>query len=383
MIYVRSGSQVHRLITLLSVVGDFPIQSLGLLGNERVYKVLVNKLNTKQDFQNPDTGEKISCRLLNVCGKGKWKSVRFFKGGIPILRWIGAEEYYLNAFAGHDIPGDQDHRDRFHRVGEAVAMCMNADIEIRAYLLPQLLQTGYSKNIPDEPSLYMAKDIKRIGQTELNKTCFSRMVGAIFAGRQCLAVYNTRDAAMKWSGLGEFKTQQNLKSIAGANAQINAVDSAVLLAESDSVALETLLEIGKNRRKDNRFDSIFRHIHAVPMNDYGVRLLRLFCVSDWKEKILDYLFDPSERSYNHGDFEYDAFIDGIYVYSFLDCDIARLQRFRSALSHQTGLTVEILCYPQQTSLLQAYIGRLASVKVIELAQIEEELGVKRRNLYDR
>ena len=53
------------------------------------------------------------------------------------------------------------------------------------------------------------------------------------------------------------------------------------------------------------------------------------------------------------------------------------------MSHQTGLTVEILCYPQQTSLLQAYIGRLASVKVIELAQIEEELGVKRRNLYDR
>jgi len=320
---------------------------------------------------------------LNVCGKGKWKSVRFFKGGLPILRWIGAEDYYLNAFAGHDIPGDQDHRDRFHRVGEAVAMCMNADIEVRAYLLPQLIQTGYSKNIPDEPALYMAKDIKRIGQTELNKTCFSRMVGAIFAGRQCLAVYNTRDAAMKWSGLGEFKTQQNLKSIAGANAQINTVDSAVLLAESDSVALETLLEIGKNRRKDNRFDSIFRHIHAVPMNDYGVRLLRLFCVSDWNEKILDYLFDPSERSYNHGDFEYDAFIDGIYVYSFLDCDIARLQRFRSALSHQTGLTVEILCYPQQTSLLQAYIGKLASVKVIELAQIEEELGVKRRNLYDR
>ena len=93
-------------------------------------------------------------------------------------------------------------------------------------LLPQLLQTGYSKNIPDEPSLYMAKDIKRIGQTELNKTCFSRMVGAIFSGRHCFAVYNTRDAAMKWSGLGEFKTQQNLKSIAGANAQINAVDSS-------------------------------------------------------------------------------------------------------------------------------------------------------------
>ena len=119
------------------------------------------------------------------------------------------------------------------------------------------------------------------------------------------------------------------------------------------------------------------------MNEYGVRLLRLFCVSDWNEKILDYLFDPRERSYNRSQFEYDAFIDGIYVYSFLDCDIARLPRLRSALTHQPNLTVEVLCYPQQTSLLQAYLGKLVSLKVIELTQIEEELGVKRRNLYDR
>ena len=383
MIYVRPGSQVHRLITILSVVGDFPIQSLGLLGNERVYKVLVNKLNTKQDFQNPETGEKFSCRLLNICGNGKWRSVRFFKGGLPILRWIGAEAYYLNAFSGHDIPGDQDHRDRFHRVAEAVAMCMNADIEVRAYLLPKLQQNGYSKIIPPEPSLYLAKDIKRIGRLEMNKTCFSRMVGALFCDSSCYALYNTRDAAMKWSGMGEFKTQQNLKSIAGANAQINSVDSAILFAQSDRVALDTLLEIGKDRRKDNRFDSIFRHVHAIPMNEYGVRLLRLLCVPNWNEKILDYLFDPKERSFNQGRFEYDAFVSGIYVYSFLDCDIARLPRLRSALQNHSGLTVEVLCYPQQVSLLQAYMGGLATLKVIELSQIEEELCPKRRNLYDR
>lgn len=383
MIYVRPGSQVHRLITILSVVGDFPIQSIHLLGNERVYKVLINKLTTKQEFQNPDTGEQFTGRLLNVCGKGKWKSVRFFKGGLPILRWFDAEDYYLNAFAGHDIPGDQDHRDRFHRVAEAVAMCMNADIEIRAYNLPQLQQNGYDKRIPREPVLYLAKDIKRIGHAEMNKTCFSRMVGALFSDNNCYAIYNTRDAAMKWSGMGEFKAKHNLKSIAGANAQINSVESAILFAESDSVALNTLLEIGKDRRKDNRFDGIYQHVHAIPMNDYGMRLLRLFCVPDWNEKILDYLFDPSERSYNQGRFEYDAYVDGVYVYSFLDCDIARLPRLRSALTHQPDLTVEILCYPQQIPLLQGYIGGLASPKIIELSQIEQELGPKRRKLYDR
>lgn len=383
MIYVRPGSQVHRLITILSVVGDFPIQSLHLLGNERVYKVLINKLTTKQDFQNPDTGEQFTGRLLNICGKGKWKSVRFFKGGLPILRWFGAEEYYLNAFAGHDIPGDQDHRDRFHRVAEVVAMCMNADIEVRAYNLPALQQNGFDKHIPREPVLYLAKDIKRIGKAEMNKTCFSRMVGALFSDTNCYALYNTRDAAMKWSGMGEIKAQQNLKSIAGANAQILSADSALLFADSDSVALDTLLEIGKNKRKDSHFDSIYRHVHAIPMNEYGVRLLRLFCIPDLNEKILDYLFDPADRSYNQGSFEYDAYVDGIYVYSFLDYDLARLPRLRSALHDEPHLKVEILCYPQQMPLLDAYLGKLANLKIIELSQLEEELGIKRRKLYDR
>ena len=48
MQYFRPGSQLRQLITMLSVVGEYPIRSLYLLGNERAYKALVHKLTTPE-----------------------------------------------------------------------------------------------------------------------------------------------------------------------------------------------------------------------------------------------------------------------------------------------------------------------------------------------
>ena len=42
MQYFRPGSQLRQLITMLSIVGEYPIRSLYLLGNERAYKALVH-----------------------------------------------------------------------------------------------------------------------------------------------------------------------------------------------------------------------------------------------------------------------------------------------------------------------------------------------------
>lgn len=85
-----------------------------------------------------------------------------------------------------------------------------------------------------------------------------------------------------------------------------------------------------------RFDAVYRHIHVVTMDENGVRLLQLLSVPDWNEQLLDLLFDPEQRSYNKGQFEYDTCIDGVYILSHLDGDIARLIRFRDALRMGAG-----------------------------------------------
>lgn len=196
------------------------------------------------------------------------------------------------------------HRDRNLRVAETIGMHLIAGVETRAYLLPALQYRAILRITPDAPAFYLARDFKRITPAEQNKTMFTRIVGAIFYPGGCYAVYNTRNAAMKWNGMGEFKALHSLTELARMNAGVQSIDSAILLGESYDTALTTLLESDKNRRLELRFDGIYRHIYFVPMNAGGIRQLRLLTVPDWKEKLLELLFDPDVRSYK-GDHFWD------------------------------------------------------------------------------
>lgn len=376
MITVRPGSHVHRLITVLGLAGEYPVRSLGVLGNERTLRALVSKLSTTQELRNPDTDERMRVKLLQMTGIGNAKAIRFCKGALPILEWIhpDAYGYYMAAFYNHRFPGGMAHRDRNLRVAETIGMHLTAGIETRAYLLPALQNRAILRITPDAPAFYLARDFKKISPAEQNKTMFTRIVGAIFYPGGCYAVYNTRNAAMKWNGMGEFKALHSLTELARMNAGVQSIDSAILLGESYDTALTTLLESDKNRRLELRFDGIYRHIYFVPMNAGGIRQFRLLTVPDWKEKLLELLFDPDVRSYNRGFMEYDASIGGTCVFSHLDGDIARLIRFREAMQTGAG-SFEVLCFDDQAHFLREYLGPHITLKTIDAATVEAELGL--------
>lgn len=371
MIHFRPGSQMHQLLTLLSVVGEFPLRSIHLLGNERVYKTLISKLTSPQILREYGTEEETRCRLLTLAGKGAVKAVRLYKGALPLLIKLGAYEYYMEAFWGHRFPGDAAHRERNFRVAEAVALCTNAGVETRPYRLPKLQNRAIMNVVPTTPSLYLSKELKRVGKTEMNKTMYVRMIGSLFSGRECFAVYNTRNAAMKWNGMGEFKALHHLMEIGRMNAGIGEIDSAILMGESDEIAIKTLAADRDNRRSE-RFDGIYRHIYFVPLNEFGGRLLRVLITPNRNEKLLGKLFPPNLRSYDRGAFEYDAYMNGTYILSHLDGDIGRLIRFREGIENQ-HLQCEVLCYPEQVKFLKAYLGELVSLKTISLDAMESAL----------
>lgn len=182
MITVRPGSHVHRLITVLGLAGEYPVRSLGVLGNERTLRALVSKLSTTQELRNPDTGERMRVKLLQLTGIGNAKAIRFCKGALPILEWIhpDAYGYYMAAFYNHRFPGGMAHRDRNLRVAETIGMHLTAGIETRVYLLPALQNRAILRITPDAPAFYLARDFKKITPAEQNKTMFTRIVGAIF-----------------------------------------------------------------------------------------------------------------------------------------------------------------------------------------------------------
>lgn len=92
--------------------------ALYLLGNERVVKRLVRNLSEKQIIRNDETGEEQKGKLLTVSGKGRLKTVRFYKGMLSVLNWIheDALEFYLTSYQGHRFPGGKTHMERNHRV---------------------------------------------------------------------------------------------------------------------------------------------------------------------------------------------------------------------------------------------------------------------------
>ena len=377
MITIRPGSHAYRLILLLSVAGEFPTGSLGILGNVRVIKALVHKMESIQSFRSDRDGDVYTVKLLTISGKRGSRTIRLYKSALPLLEEIhpDALRYYLNSFWGHRFPGNSTHIWRNHRVSEALAMSMMAGIEIRAYAMPKMQMAAIRHTVPDYPGFFIARDFKKLDTDEFNKTMFTRIVGAIFYPGGVYAVYNTREATMKWSGMGEFKASRHLLDLSRANAGIHEVNSALLIGGEPSIALQTLIESDKTRLAELRFDKTYQYVHFLPMDQNGVRLMRILTLPDWNQKMKSALFSDEMRPRGYGSMEYDAYWEGKYIYSHLDSDIARLIRFRQALETQTE-KFEVLCFPWQTGFLTEYLGQRVILKQLEMGALESALGIE-------
>lgn len=378
MITLRPGSQTWRLLHLLVATLEFPARSLHLLGSERYYEALIHRLETPQEFRTPDGTVLGRYKVLNVSGRHEKRTIRLNKAALPLLTALhpDALDYYLAASGGHRFSGNSDHVLRNHRVAESLALCMASGAEALPYLLPPLQKSVIQHTVPISPSFYIAREVKRLEKSELSKTIFTRLTGALFSYGTCYAVYNTRDAIMKWSGMGEFKTANHLTEVARMNAGVERVDRALLLGQGSNIALTTLLSSATNRRMDLRFDRIYPHIHFIPLDQLGIRQLRLLLQPDWQEQILSALFPPELRLHTPGSIECDARRDDTLILSHLDGDIARLLRLHQALDHVSA-PVEILCFPWQTQFLHEYLGGRVQLRELDIGLLEDHLELTR------
>ena len=376
MITLRLGSHVYRLLNLLAVCGEYPYRSLHLLGSVRTLEELVRRLEVVQHFRTPAGADLGTCKMLTTSGRGDKRTIRLYKSALPLLQTLhpAALDWYLATTGGHRFSGSTSHVERNHRVAESVAVCMCAGVETRSFLLPPLQKRAIRQIVPAGACFYQAKSVKQLDNAEMNKTIFTRLTGALFSPGYCYAVYNTRDAVMKWSGMGEFKTARHLEELARMNAGPARADHAILLGEQTDLALQTLLESDKSRRMELRFDRIYPHVHFIPMTEQGIHLLHILTLPDWHEQVLTAVFPEQMRVSMPGVMEYDAQNAKTLILSHLDGDIARLVRVRQALEH-SGTPYEILCYPWQSQFVDRYMGGRAQLREIDLADLENALGI--------
>ena len=222
--------------------------------------------------------------------------------------------------------------------------------------------------------LLYRSDLKKLNEGELNKTKFTRLVGLVVSQGRCHAVYNCRNKPMEWFGQGEYKARIHLSNILAASVS-SMIYSAILFGQDYSVALESMNKAYKFRKYKRRFDGIYQNIYYVPLNEFGIRLLKTLLVPDWDEIILDMLFlsqDRARKDYVMGDV--DAVVGDKYVLSHLDGDISRLIRFKERMiRHLHRCTV--ICYPEQEELVCQFMGDQVKTVTVTLREVEEELGL--------
>lgn len=159
MFVITTGSQVSKMIEILSIVGEFPFTAIGMLGKRNyIYNQIYKHIHVN-DYSVPGAAEIIRCQLFQLSGRGALKTIRFHKSGLQVLEQWNKAAYlsYMNSFDQHFFRSDDEHITRNHRIAESAVMCLNAGIEIRPDQVPQLTKMHHQVLPFDEPVFYLSK----------------------------------------------------------------------------------------------------------------------------------------------------------------------------------------------------------------------------------
>lgn len=143
--------------------------------------------------------------------------------------------------------------------------------------------------------------------------------------------------------------------------------------------MDILQEMAEKKFLEHGIFKTYSEVMFVPMDSFGIRLLRLITTPNWREQILDALFYEKERSYDKGAFVYDAIRNEKYYLSFLDSNILRLFRFRKAALEREG-TFVVACHQEQLPFLQTYFGDSAKFAIVNTEKLESILNIEKRDL---
>ena len=370
MIILKPGSHALRLVMLLLYTGEFPYYSLDLLGDRRTMMHAVNRMGKAHDVMDQDGQFLYHGRLISVSGKDMLKTIRLNAYFLAKLKSFRPDEYryYMEAFDKHHFRGYTSSIERNHRMAEALFMLLQSGLCTLPERQPEL-QMKAIKELPfHKPAFYHSRILKVIGNNDLQKNQFTRIIGAVLYSTGCYVVYNTREAMMKWCGRGESKTLQTISEITSMNSATKNPSSALLYGKDYSVALRTVKELHLNARKSSLFAADYTKIHFLPMNQFGVKVFQLMVLPDWQNELLELMFDESQIRREVGVFQYDAKIDEHYVLSFLDCDLVKLYRFYDFV-RKSKYQWMVVCFEEQADFIRGYMGADVKLRVMKLQAI--------------
>ena len=369
MIQIPNNKKLVNMLTVLTVAGEMPLVAASQAGSHEGYRKLFYELSKKQIFINTKTNEQMRVKLIHMSDRGDKRRCRLYKNAIPILDWIGTRAYYEEMFPDNKMSGGEQNRFSNAMVAEAVLMMLESGVEVLPTMLPVLRINNRYNSFDRRSCFYSARQLKQTLNKGINKIVSSRIVGALFAGNNVYAVYNTRSSAIKWKGMNEMKTKHILTDLARVNGDIPVCDSAVIFGKDDWTVLKSFFNATAYGDKDFRFDKIYPNVYAIPQNPIGIELLKLFKIPNFQQKILAYMFEEKDICQNSG-YGWHAVVDGAYVFSYLDANIASLTRFYETAKRGKGKhKFTVVCYDFQETFIKDYFEDIASIATMPFQEI--------------
>ncbi len=378
MIIFNEKTRAYEMVSLLCVTGEFPVASLGILGDKTCYRRLVTDMCKKQTYHNSETGKKVTCRALNISGKGKLKTMRLTKYALPLAEWVGGADYYAENHLKNSRSGDEKIIERHHRVAEAIAIMQQAGFEYRPWYLPKIQNEVRQCSTIDEPSYFLPKVFRGDTSHPSQKFTFSRMVGALMTPYKTLMVYNTRNAIMKWDGQGEIRATNNVESFSYRNTKEGKINSAILMSGNLNCALSLIHQTEKTYKSASIFNkadllTIFYNVHYVPLNQFGAKLVQLLTLPDCHNYLLSLVYDDESLKRGSISLVYDIVDNGVYTLSLLDYNLRKLiltkSHIASLIKEGKSFTYQILCFPEQVDELYQYFGNAVTYLTVNIDEL--------------
>jgi len=374
MFRLQENKKLINILTVIALVGEMPLAAASQLGSHEAYRKMFYELEKKQVYENTKNKKQMCVKLINMSDKGKLRRCRLFKKAIPILDWLGLKRYYEETFPNNRVSGGEQNRFRNDMIAESVMMMLEANIQVVPTKLPMLRLNNRFDSFNGQSCFYTTRHIKKTLNKGINKILSSRVVGALFAGNNVYAVYNTRSSVIKWKGMNELKTRLILTDLARINADVSECDSAIIFGKDDKTILNSFFNNAEFKDKDFRFDKIYNNVYAIPQSLRGIEMLQFFKIPNFQEKILAYMFEKNNRSINSG-YGWHAVVNGEYVYSYLDSNIAALSRFYETAKRGKGKKkFMVICYDFQEKFIKELFEGIASVATIPFQIIVDEIG---------
>ena len=381
MISITPGSHAFRLISMLLIVGEFPFQGLGLIGDARTLKALAVKMSQPHEVQYNHKSVSYNGRILLISGSGRYKTIRLYKWFFPVLEkyFHDAYRYYLFEHPNHNFHSERNKIERNHRVAEALSFMLLSGIESRPYKTPTLQRMTIDRKPYLEPAYYSSRMVKSLVDSQLQKTQYTRYVGILLYQTGYYVIYNSRKAVMRWNGEGEQKTTLDVSNLCSMNCESTGLRSAILLGYDYQVAMNTINQYESGSRYVKLFSQNYHRIHFIPMTEEGIKMLQILVVPNWQHRILHMLFEEEQIRLNTGSFQFDALVDDTRVLCFMDCDILKLISFYKA-ARESDFSWSVVCYDSQVEFLRSYLGDTADLRSFDLNDFHKEMEANRKAL---